>query len=175
MFNLLAKLLLLTAFSTCSFAQSSEKHFIYLIDAIDGEGVHCFDLSGFGDNLRLENPVQTHTCKQTEEAADQFVFNFEGDQLKVVGHDRCVQVSGSGSSTLPGSPVLARACTDSALQKLSLEEDGKVRVAETDLCLSAGTVAGPARGGHYWRTLTLVNCSNASPELSRWQVGNPNE
>ena len=102
--------------------------FVRLVDALDEPEFYCLDLAGWGDHLQLEDPLQTHTCKNCG-AGDQ-KFYFADGKLKVAGFDRCVQVAGSSGTTLAGSAVIARTCSDNALQKLALDDDGRIRVGD---------------------------------------------
>lgn len=144
--------------------------FVRLVDALDEPEYYCLDLAGWGDHLQLDDPLQTHTCKNRR-AADQKFYFAEG-RLRVAGFDRCVQIAGSSGVTLAGSAVIARACSDNALQKLSLDNEGHIRVADSGLCLGAGTDSTEASGpSHMWRTLTAVNCDSAPSNMVTWQVG----
>lgn len=172
MFKSITALTFISLFSINCFAQSADKDFIRLVDNLDEPKFYCIDLSGRGDQLRLDDPVQTHSCKPADQAADQLAFRFEGDQIQVVGHERCLQATGSGPATIPGAPVLARACSNSPLQKLSLHEDGTIRLAETPYCLGIGAVSGTAGGGNQlWRTLNVMNCADADQKHLTWQIG----
>lgn len=149
---------------------AGEGDFIRLVAGLDEpDEFYCFDLAGWGKSLKLDDPLQTHTCK-IKGGADQMFF-FESDKIKVDGYDRCVQAGGSSGLTLPGSAVLARECSDEKLQNMSLQDDGTIRINDTEFCLGAGPVSEPASGpSHMWRTLTVVNCG-ADKSLTRWQVG----
>ncbi len=151
-------------------ADDNDGDFLRLVAALDEPEFYCFDLAGWGRNLLLDDPLQTHTCK-TRGGEDQ-MFHFADGQLKVSRYDRCVQVAGSSGVTLAGSAVIARPCSDNPLQKLSLDDDGRVRLTGTDYCVAAGADSTEASGpSHLWRTMTVVNCSVADDALTRWQVG----
>ena len=102
--------LLVGLMTTTVYAQSesSEGSYIRLVAELDEPEFYCFDLAGWGDHLRLDDPLQTHTCK-TRGAADQ-MLQFDNGQIKVAGYDRCIEAGGSPPVTLPGSAVLAREC-----------------------------------------------------------------
>lgn len=151
-------------------AEEESGDFVRLVAPLDEPEFYCFDLAGWGKNLQLDDPLQTHTCK-TRGAEDQ-MFHFSEGRLKVSGYERCVQVAGSGGKTLAGSAVLARACSDSPLQKLSLGDDGRIHVGDSGLCLGAGVDSTEASGpSHMWRTLSVVHCENTAEELVNWQTG----
>ena len=143
---------------------------IRLVAELDEPEFYCFDLAGWGEKLRLDDPLQTHTCK-LKGAADQ-MLSLQDGQIKVEGYDRCIEVAGSTPVTLPGSAVLARECNaDTALQKLSLNDNGQIQLADTDYCLVAGTESREASGpSHVWRTLAVGSC-DTDESLSTWQVG----
>lgn len=144
--------------------------FVRLIAPLDEPEFYCLDLAGWGDHLQLDDPLQTHTCK-VKGGGDQ-MFYFEDNRLKVAGFDRCVQVAGSSGVTLMGSSVLARACSDSPLQELSMDEDGYIHIGESRYCLGAGSESTKASGpSHMWRTLVAVHCSTTPPNRVAWQVG----
>jgi hypothetical protein len=150
--------------------EKSSGDLIRLVAALDEPEFYCFDLAGWGKNLQLDDPLQTHTCKAT--AFEDQLFQLVDNRIKVVGHDRCVQVAGSSGGTLPGSAVLVRPCSNNALQELSLNAAGQIMIGTTGYCIGAGTQSKPASGpSHMWRTLTAVDCAAADASLLRWQVG----
>lgn len=160
-------------FSSLLQAQDKEPggDFIRLVDGLDEpEEFYCFDLAGWGANLQLDDPLQTHTCKGRG-GQDQ-MFHFDGNRLKVSLYDRCVQVAGSSGVTLAGSAVLARPCSDNPLQDMALNDSGQIQVGETDYCLGAGEDSAEASGpSHMWRTLVAVKCDSAQAALATWQIG----
>jgi len=144
--------------------------FVRLISPLDEPEFYCVDLAGWGKHLQLDDPLQTHTCKSR--GGDDQMFHFSNGRLEVSLYDRCVQVAGSSGETLIGSAVLARACSDSPLQKLSLGDDRRIRIGDSDLCLGAGVDSTEASGpSHMWRTLSVVHCDNTDEERVTWQTG----
>jgi hypothetical protein len=144
--------------------------FVRLIAPLDEPEFYCLDLAGWGDHVQLDDPLQTHTCK-IRGGGDQMFF-FEDNRLKVAGFDRCVQIAGSSGVTLMGSSVLARACSDNALQELSIDEEGYIHIGDTDYCLGTGSESAEAAGpSHMWRTLIAVHCGTTPAEMVTWQVG----
>jgi hypothetical protein len=142
---------------------------IRLVDPLDEPEFYCLDLSGWGDHLKLEDPLQAHTCK-TRGAGDQ-MFSVEDGKILVGDTGRCLQVASSGKA-LAGSAILARACSDSAMQAFTLEEDGRISVTGSDLCIAAGDESTDASGpSHVWRVLSAEHCDSVSAELMTWQMG----
>ena len=160
----------LLGMSMSPLASAEDGDFIKLVDPLDEPEFYCLDLAGWGRNLLLDDPLQTHTCKNRN-PQDQ-MFHFDGDHIKVSLYDRCVQVAGSSGVTLAGSAVLAKPCSDSPLQKFSLDDEGRIRIGDTGFCLAAGPDSAEASGpSHMWRTLTVASCDSTAAELSTWQVG----
>ena len=151
-------------------AVADDGDYVRLVAALDEPEYYCLDLAGWGRNLLLDDPLQTHTCKSR--GGEDQMFHFADGRLYVSRYDRCVQIAGSSGITLAGSAVLARPCSDSPLQELSLADDGRIRLAGTELCLAAGADSTEASGpSHMWRTLTVAGCTSGDDALLRWQIG----
>ena len=52
------------------FAADDSGDFVRLVAPLDEPEFYCFDLAGWGKNLRLDDPLQTHTCKARGMGAD---------------------------------------------------------------------------------------------------------
>jgi hypothetical protein len=143
---------------------------IRLIDPLDEPEFYCLDLSGWGERLKLDDPLQAHTCK-TRRADDQ-MFAIEDGKILVGNTGRCLQLGVSSGKPLAGVAILARDCSDSPLQSFTLEDNGQLSVTGSALCLAAGTESTDASGpSHVWRVLSAQPCDTTSPELTTWQVG----
>lgn len=164
--NFLAVLIALPAIAL---AEDDGDH-IRLIAALDEPEFYCFDIAGWGKSLQLDDPLQTHTCKHR--GGEDQMFRFANGRIVVAMYDRCVQVAGSSDVTLAGSAVLARTCSDSPMQQFSLDDDGRIRITDTEYCLVAGPDSTNASGpSHLWRTLTVGDCNTSNTKLSTWQIG----
>lgn len=168
-FSLAAVLLLLLTNSVS--AQDQQGTLLRLVAALDEPEFYCIDLVGHGASIELDNPLQAHTCK-VRNAADQ-TFVIDGEQIKVVEYDRCLQVAGTSRVTLSGSAVLARECdNDNPLQKISLTESGLLQIGDTEYCIVAGVESTNASGpSHVWRSLSTAKCASANNDLGVWQLG----
>jgi len=143
---------------------------VRLIDPLDEPEFYCLDLSGWGDHLKLDDPLQAHTCK-TRRADDQ-LFAIKDGKILVGDTGRCLQVAVSSGKALAGSAILARTCSDSAMQAFTLEEDGRISVTGSDLCVAAGDESTDASGpSHVWRVLSVERCDSVAVELMTWQLG----
>ncbi len=166
--------MIVALFGQQSIAQGMSGDYIKLVDPLDEPEFYCFDLTGWGDSLVLDDPIQAHTCKPLGQGPDQ-MFAFDGDQIQVVGYDRCLQAAGTAGRTVAGASILARECTDtgqsSAVQRFELDSSGKLHIKETELCVGVGSSSTPANGpSHIWRALIVMDC-DADDSLSTWQIG----
>ena len=144
---------------------------IRLVDALDEPEFYCIDLAGWREGIKLNDPLQTHTCKSRN--ADDQMFYFESNRIKVSHYEGCLEAPGSGGVTLSGSSVLIRPCLDNSnLQDMVLQKSGKIELLNSGFCLIAGEDSVPDSGpSHMWRTLTFSECNTSSPSLSTWQIG----
>ena len=142
---------------------------IRLVDPLDEPEFYCLDLSGWGDHLKLEDPLQAHTCK-TRGAGDQ-MFVIKDGRILVGDTGRCLEIAGSGKP-LPGGAILARNCSDNAMQAFTLESDGRISVTGSDLCIAVGDQSTDASGpSHVWRVLSVERCDSVSAAQLTWQQG----
>jgi hypothetical protein len=142
---------------------------VRLVDPLDEPEYYCLDLSGWGDHLRLEDPLQAHTCK-TRGAGDQ-MFALRDGRILVGDTGRCLEVAGS-DTPLSGAAIIARTCSDSSMQVFSLQDNGQISVDDAELCIVVGEQSAEASGpSHVWRILTIGSCTATSTELMTWQVG----
>jgi hypothetical protein len=152
-----------------------EVGFIQLVDPLDEPEHYCFDVSGQGETLQLDDPAQAHTCKDPEvdEWDDQW-FRMNSPEVGMITleeHDRCVQAAG----TVGGSEILFEDCDPSeALQWWELTTPGLVCWAETPrLCWAVrGGKRGEPGGGdsNLRRDVTLETCTSVDAIYATWAV-----
>ena len=147
--------------------------FIQLTDPLDEPQFYCVDVPGAGTAVRLNSPLQAHTCKPLETAEDElFAFDHPNDgQIYMEAYDLCVEATG----TAAGSTVGLKPCSDSPNQRFVVK-DGAVSlssVGQPDLCFAVDADDGIPTGGpsHLRRDLTLENCELIGEELSSWIFG----
>ena len=144
---------------------------VQLINPLDEPEFYCVDVPGFGSSLRLDAALMAHTCKP---GADDEIFavNRPGPgQLSMPAYDLCMEADGTESP----AELLLRACSDSAMQRFELDEDGALTLAGTGLCLAVAPGEGEPTGGpsHVRRDLTLLDCGEAEPTLRQWSLPGP--
>ncbi len=153
-------------------SMSGAEGLVSLIDPLDEPEQYCLDVPGWGRRLNLEAPLMAHTCKPG--AADElFTPGHPGPgQLYMKAYDRCA----AAESARPGAAVFLNKCDSSKLQQFSFEPDGKIRLADSKICLTvAGGQGTPTNGpSHLRRDLRLEPCNAADSALSRWQIPGSN-
>ena len=111
-----------------------------LVDFLDDPLGYCVDVAGFGANLRLDAPLQAHTCKPGSD--DQLFSQLNGGGIRLTQHDRCLTFIQAAD----GSEVMVSPCdAGGSWQRFRLEDGGRIRLAAEDgsaLCLG---VAGDGR------------------------------
>jgi hypothetical protein len=168
--KVIASSVLVSSLLLSGYAAAETLQQVRLVDPLDEPEFYCLDLSGWGDHLKLDDPLQAHTCK-TRSVGDQ-MFAIEDGKILVGDTGRCLQVAVSSGKALAGSALLARTCSDSAMQAFALEEDGRISVTGSDLCVAAGDESTDASGpSHVWRVLSVERCDSVAAELMTWQVG----
>ena len=147
--------------------------FVQLADPLDEPQFYCLDVPGGGTPVKLNSPLQAHTCKRLDTAADElFAFNHPADgQIYMEAYDLCAEADGATA----GSTVTLAACSDSQNQLFQLE-GGLLRLGidgQSGLCLAVDPGDGIPTGGpsHLRRDMTLESCDSVDSELAQWITG----
>ena len=143
--------------------------FIRLADPLDEPEFYCVDVPGAGRGVRLDSPLQAHTCKPVAEAADElFTMNQPSDlQIYMPAYDLCLASSGPGA----GAVLRLQPCADSPLQRFVYTPDGYILPQGQDqICLVIDPGPGIPTGGpsHLRRDLSLEDCEGTEPSLVHW-------
>ena len=144
-----------------------------LIDPLDEPEYYCIDVPGVGRNVRLQSPLQAHTCKPLSQAADELftIKHPNKGQIFMRAYNLCVEAGG----TAPDQSLLLRTCSESPLQRFAYTPEGHIVLADVPqeaLCVAMAPGLGIPTGGpsHLRRGLALQPCSNVDPALSQWSV-----
>src|SRR4030095_16604744 len=84
--------------------------------ALDEARGYCLDIAGFGATLRLDDPLQAHTCKYGSELDDQRFEPIAGGAIRTGIGDRCL----AATALEPGAKLVVRSCTSAATQRWTL-------------------------------------------------------
>lgn len=141
-----------------------------LVDFLDDPQGYCVDVDGFGANLRLDAPLQAHTCKPRSD--DQLFSPLDGNGIRLERHGRCL----SAPSRVPGARVGVAPCdANAATQDFHLGDDGRLRLPSEDataLCLGVADGVGEPAGGrnHLRRDLIQYDCGQVDASLIVWEL-----
>ncbi len=145
---------------------------IQLKDPLDEPEFYCVDVPGAGSGVRLQMPLQMHTCKLRDAEDEKFAFDRPfPSQLFMPEYALCVQAG----TPEAGSGLYLRKCSDSTLQRFFLSGDTTIRLradGEETLCWVMASGSGIPTGGpsHLRRDLLLQKCAEAGPALSQWTL-----
>ena len=145
---------------------------IRLAAALDDPQHYCIDVPGHSGSVRLDAPLQAHTCKP---GADDQTFQialgcYEYSELRMPAYERdsgrCLAVTDSDDR-----PVIAAACHSRDENQFSVDRirrEGRLSVkAFRECCIG---VAGEPAGvrNHRRRDLGVYDCAAADPSLITW-------
>ena len=168
---------LLLGFTVASSAQPTAASHLRLLDRLDRpEDGYCVDILGTGQTLRTDLPLFAHNCKPRLTNDSAVVFTPDG-LIRFPAVDRCITVAGVNSAALPGASVLLRPCNESipffessALQRFTLQGDGRLVLTGSALCLTVGSQSATTYSpSDRWRALFVDKCATAAPARSRWE------
>lgn len=149
-----------------------------LDDPLDEPEYYCVDVPGAGSNVRLQSPLQAHTCKPLSQAADElFTINQPSQgqgQIFMHAYNLCVEAGEAAAD----HPLLLRTCSDSPLQRFAYTPEGHIVLADgpqRDLCVAVAPGSGIPTGGpsHLRRGLALQPCATVDPSLAKWSATYP--
>ena len=148
--------------------------FIRLADPLDEPEYYCLDVPGAGRGVRLDSPLQAHTCKPVGEAADElFLMNQPDDQqIYMPAYDLCLAASGPGA----GAILHLQPCGDTPLQRFVHDTNGYILPeGQSPICLAIDPGPGIPTGGpsHLRRDLRLEDCKEIEPALAQWLLYEP--
>src|SRR5262245_53989686 len=86
-----------------SFAESG---LLRTIHSLDDERGYCLDIRGEGQAVRLDDPLQAHTCKYGGPVDDQRFERTAGGAIRAPMYDRCL----AAASLTPRARLQMQAC-----------------------------------------------------------------
>ena len=148
---------------------SDQGVFLRVIAPLDEARGYCLDIPGHMTGVRIESPLQSHTCKHG-------IWNLDGrfDEaalgdgvLRMPHYELCL---GAENTTI-GARLLLTECTRAELQTWTLQDSGEIALeAFPQMCITVGE--GPSRdaGGprYLMRGLGLEACAQQASDRQRW-------
>ena len=103
---------------------------------------YCLDIAGFGATLRLDDPLQAHTCKYGSQLDDQQFEPIANGAIKASLYDRCL----AATSLEPGARLVVRACTSAPPERWTLIWGRLSPDSRRDLCVALANAKGEIAG-----------------------------
>lgn len=170
---------------TAAFAQAAdampEPGYLRLIDRLDRpDDGYCLDVLGANGTYRIDMPLTAHNCKPGQ-APDGLISLRADGTLYFPAFDQCVTVMGVNRTALDGTALMLKPCgvTKAFLragefQTFELQEDGRLVLSGTDLCVTVGTrSAATFSSEHAWRALFMGVCEDVPGERVNWETVAP--
>ncbi len=169
--------LLCFAIAGPAFADDRDRGHLRLKDRLDRpvDG-YCLDILGVGSNLRLDVPIFAHNCKPGL-TPDSAVVLREDGMIEFPQVRLCITAAGVNGRALPGASIILRPCGQRAaffesgpLQTFAFENDGRVRLDGSGLCLAVGDISDRTYSPNdRWRVLSVEACNSTPARYARWE------
>jgi acetyl esterase/lipase len=138
---------------------------------------YCLDISGFGPSLRIDDPLQAHTCKYGIPLEDQSFEQLADGTIRASEYDRCV-----AADLEPGGRLHLRACSGRRDQRWNLAEGKLSPEAQPELCVSLRALRGEITGTpilispvYRRQDVTLERCTNPLQSRQEFRWSAPDE
>jgi hypothetical protein len=82
-------------------------------ETLDEPRGYCLDIAGFGATIRLDDPLQAHTCKYGAALDDQTFERMATGAIKATSSGRCL----AASALRAGAALLVRPCAQAPAQR----------------------------------------------------------
>ena len=154
--------------------QDDEGVFLRVIAPLDEARGYCLDIPGHMAGVRLESPLQVHTCKHG-------IWNQDGrfdvvalgnGVLRMPHYDLCLQAA----NTSIGARLLLSECTGAELQTWKLQDSGEIALgAIPQMCISVEDGPGRDAGGpqYVMRGVGIDTCTEHASDRQQWTVVTP--
>ena len=143
--------------------------FLRVIAPLDEARGYCLDIPGHMAGVRLERPLQAHTCKHGIWNQDgRFDANdLENGVLRMPQYDLCLHAD---DNSIGASLILAE-CTQAELQTWTLQDSGEIALeAVPELCISIEDGPGRDAGGpqYLMKGVGLDTCAQHASDRQQW-------
>ena len=146
--------------------------------ALDEARGYCLDIAGFGATLRLDDPLQAHTCKYGAPLDDQRFEPIANGAIKASQYDRCL----AATALEPGAKLVVRACSSAPAQRWTIVLGRMSPESRRDLCVSVADAKGEIAGTpalispvYRRRDVTLERCDGAQEARQSFRWSQPDE
>ena len=146
--------------------------------ALDESRGYCLDIAGFGATLRLDDPLQAHTCKYGGQLDDQRFERLPDGAIKSGIADRCL----AATALEAGAKLVVRGCTSAPAQRWTMTWGHLSPESRRDLCVAVAGTKGEIAGTpalvtpvYRRRDLALERCDDAQQSRQSFRWSQPDE
>ncbi len=148
---------------------NDEGVFLRVIAPLDEARGYCLDIPGHLASVRIDSPLQVHTCKHG-------IWNQDGrfdmaalgnGVLRMPHYDLCLQADNASM----GARLVLAECTEAQLQTWTLQDSGQIALeAFPHSCITVGEGPGRDAGGPRYRMngVGLDTCAQQASDRQRW-------
>lgn len=143
--------------------------FLRVIAPLDEARGYCLDIPGHMAGVRLDRPLQAHTCKHG-------IWNQDGrfdatalrnGVLRMPHYDLCLQAENNSI----GARLILTKCTQAELQTWTLQDSGEIALeAIPEMCISIEDMPGRDAGGpqYMMKGVGLDTCAQHASDRQQW-------
>jgi len=145
------------------------------IQPLDETRGYCLDIRGEGQTLRLEEPLQLHTCKYGGPIDDQRFERTAEGAIRASVYNRCLAVT----KLEAGAQLLLRPCASTPIQRWTMTSQRLSPASRSDLCVTGAGEKGEPAGTpilispvYHRRDAALDRCDAAreATQAFRWSL-----
>jgi triacylglycerol lipase len=148
------------------------------IHALDDARGYCLDIPGAAETLRLDDPLQAHTCKYGGPLDDQRFERLADGAVRATMYGRCL----AAAALEPGARLLLRPCAAAPVQRWSMTWGRLSPASRPDLCISLSGEKGQPAGTpllispvYRRRDVALERCDDAREAGQSFRWSRPDE
>lgn len=148
--------------------------FLRVIAPLDEARGYCLDIPGHMSGVRIESPLQAHTCKHGIWNLDgRFdVAALENGVIRMPEYDLCLQPEIASI----GARLLLAECTEAELQIWTLRDSGEIALKSVpQMCITVEEGPGRNAGGpqYVMKGVGLDTCAQQASDRQRWTTVMP--
>ena len=155
-------------------SSKADELFLRVVAPHDEPRGYCLDIRGHRDGVRLQSPIQVHTCKNGMWNLDG-IFDTgalkERGALRMPHFELCVEAAAAGT----GADLMLASCEVAGLQEWRQLETGEIVLAsDPGLCITMRDGPGLSAGPRFVRNdVALDRCGQAAADRQRWTFEAP--
>jgi triacylglycerol lipase len=154
---------------------SADAGLLRTIQTLDEPRGYCLDIRGEGPTLRLDQPLQVHTCKYGAALDDQRFERTADGAIRASAYDRCL----AAATLAAGARLVLQPCGNAPAQRWSMVWGRLSPASRSDLCVTVAGEKGEPAGTpilispvYHRRDAALDRCDPAreANQSLRWSL-----